>query len=975
MSHELNPLLMNASKVGIPLPDWIKRANYSLSKDDYTEFAIAVALQLTNRLCLVAGANTNSPLSSSNESANGLVPPLTVSKADIEQSLLPLVKIEDITPENVIVSVANDGTGDVLGTNLVATEVHVKSGHFNLSDRFDIPPPLKHREVCFALGKIFFVIFARGDSLLFLNDSGLSFDDNSGDDDDGSLLSDFLLEGLDLDNESRMSHQMNKRPSLGTSLITDKAAKFMRSKFYLKEQGMPRCICQLVSDLLKAEEGIGFVSKTALLSLDELQFDLMQMRTHPQIYLRDNTYPITALRPTSLFSETDGELYGREREMDMLMDKAASVYLHAPPPSETCTKREPRQIQQADNYLCEVILLSGYSGSGKTSMLKQLMPLFNTNDWFVLTCKFDPQAAPLLMLVQSVDTFLARFVSHGVVQREPEIQYAFDQVSRCITSSIDRESFVELCELLPSFGKLYPMSFDYVHDSNTRNGTIDEQSLEVTDPSSLSLLYPGVVGSGRNRLKYLFQLIVKAICGAGYPVAYIFEDLQWSDSLSMEVIRDVIQPDGYSSTFSSLEDLSNRGLLVLGSFRKNELDEGTLIEHLKVTDQISSNINFSTIYVDELPEKDINIMLSCKLCLPMRYTQGLAQIVHQKSRGHPLYIVEFLRFIIHNNMMSYSVKDRQWIWDEITIDLQMISEGVVELLTRKLRQLPHNVIETLKVVSCIGQINVATIELLDWGQFVPDMSEALRSAAQEGIVERAGPIFAFTHHLLQESTLNLIPEGERQLLRKRIGKSLVQAHDVANDAGLCILAVDQINMCKDVDGMLDPVERALFAQLNLAAGRHSIAASSYEQARGYFDAGISLLHSNPWSEQYSLCLELFEMSAVVSFMDGKVETVSARLDSILSNAKSFDDTLNSRALRAKFLASQGKYVEAYKEIFEVLSKFGEEFPGDISLSHLKIEINATQTLLKDTSKESILALPPMTDVRKLITMKFMVRSE
>jgi hypothetical protein len=37
------------------------------------------------------------------------------------------------------------------------------------------------------------------------------------------------------------------------------------------------------------------------------------------------------------------------------------------------------------------------------------------------------------------------------------------------------------------------------------------------------------------------------------------------------------------------------------------------------------------------------------------------------------------------------------------------------------------------------------------------------------------------------------------------------------------------------------------------------------------------------------------------------------------------------------------------------------------------EINATRSLVKDTSKQDILNLPPMTDTSKLNTMKFMVR--
>jgi len=374
----------------------------------------------------------------------------------------------------------------------------------------------------------------------------------------------------------------------------------------------------------------------------------------------------------------------------------------------------------------------------------------------------------------------------------------------------------------------------------------------------------------------------------------------------------------------------------------------------------------SRLFVGELLEHEINTMLSAKLCLPMRYTRMLAQLVHQKTRGNPLYCVEFLKAIIKENVLSWSVKSRRFIWDDTCIDMQTMSEGVVELLSTKLRQLPHDVIESLKIASCFGQISLSTIELLDLGWFVPNLLEALETAVQEGILEKAGPLFAFSHDMLQESTYQLIPKDERDELHKSIGKSLVQDPGVADNAELCALAVDQTNMCK----LSEPVDRALFARLNLAAGKHCIAASSYEQARGYFEAGISLLHAKPWSKQYSLCLELYEMSVIVSYMDGKVEAASKRLDAILANA-SFEDALNSRALRAKLLASQQQYVEAINEVLAVLSCFGEEFPRDASLAYVSSEINAALPMLRNVTKETILGLKPMTDKSKLNAMKFM----
>lgn len=397
------------------------------------------------------------------------------------------------------------------------------------------------------------------------------------------------------------------------------------------------------------------------------------------------------------------------------------------------------------------------------------------------------------------------------------------------------------------------------------------------------------------------------------------------------------------------------------------------MEGMASLEQAIGNIYVSRMAVRELAEDEINKMLSYKLCLPIRHTRELAQLVHQKTRGSPLYLIEFLRSLVQNDLLTFSVKARRWTWDDTPIDMQMLSDGVVELLMRKLKQLSHEVVEALKVASCFGQLNTSTIHLLDLGQFVPHrMLEALESAVAEGILDRAGPIFAFSHDLLKESAYNLIPADERYKLHRKIGMSLAQDPKVSDDAELCALAVDQINICKNADGILDPVQRAMFARLNLAAGKHSISAASYEQARGYFEAGISLLHTDPWTRQYELCLELHEKSVVVSFMDGKeLETVQSRLDAILSNAQSFSDTLNSRALLAKVLASQEHHTRAVQEMMCVLSKLGEEFPAEVDLAMVTMKMNSTLPLLDGLSKEKLLSLPVMTDPDKLNAMRFL----
>ncbi|KAL7550515.1 hypothetical protein ACHAWF_013734 [Thalassiosira exigua] len=341
------------------------------------------------------------------------------------------------------------------------------------------------------------------------------------------------------------------------------------------------------------------------------------------------------------------------------------------------------------------------------------------------------------------------------------------------------------------------------------------------------------------------------------------------------------------------------------------------------------------------------------------------QLVYQKTRGNPLYIVEFLRSIIQSNALSFSVKERKWIYEELCIDMQLISEGVVELLAIKLKKLPTDVLTALKVMACFGsQIMTSVIELLDLEQFVPSMQAALELAVKEGIIEKAGPAFAFIHDTLQESTYNLIHATERNRLHKMIGMSL------AHDPEVIKLAVDQINICKD-SGILNPIEKAQFARLNLTAGKNAVRTSSYEQARGYFLAGISLLSARHWETQYELAIDLYEWSVSVCFMDGNVENSRIRLDAILTHARTFEDSLNARAMVAKLCVAQEKYAKGVKIILEVLEVLGEVFPSEVDAMLAKSEIEKTMPLLTTISRERILELPPLTEGSKLGAMKFL----
>lgn len=285
----------------------------------------------------------------------------------------------------------------------------------------------------------------------------------------------------------------------------------------------------------------------------------------------------------------------------------------------------------------------------------------------------------------------------------------------------------------------------------------------------------------------------------------------------------------------------------------------------------------------------------------------------------------------------------------------------------------HRSLRGNKVASCFGHhINISTIQRL--GQWWPNMSEALERAVEEGIMEKSGALFVFSHDMIQETTYDLIPVDERKPLHKKIGMGLSQGEDADCDSEqFCTLAADQINRCQaDLPFMLSHDAKDTFARLNLASGEQSLCASSYEQARGYFEAGISLVQSinGHWDTMYDLSLRLYEMSSVVSFMDGG-EANESRLNEVIANAKCFDHSLNARAMLSQLYVSQGKIAQGVQCLLAILSHLGEDFPGEIDHSMLMAEIGATRAKMNGIKKETIKNLPALDDGRKKQAMKYM----
>ena len=381
----------------IRLSEWIQeaRSNSDLSNEVFLECAVDLSLMLTRRLCQIAETAVT------NTSSVGRTFETTLDFASPRTS----IQLRDVITENVIVY-----TDDLFDAQLEIKGVDIQPGQplgfpdYGGIESFD------QRVACHALGKILLEVFSRGkyssspyteeSALKELHQTSNSFDF------DTMLKIEDEKQDLWLPPCKRTSYSSMKKKEAETPLLSlerntvshTTQSISIRAYNLLRDLAMPLSICRLVSDLLDAVDESELRPYSAMTTLDEAKSDLILMKEYPNSFLFDRTCPAKALDDANIFHSVDTYLYGRENEKNVLRGIAGRVSLHVRTHCEVTLEGSNGIVpnMQKQRFLCESIFLSGHAGSGKSSLILDLLHSRNMNDWFVVNCKFDRQVAPLM---------------------------------------------------------------------------------------------------------------------------------------------------------------------------------------------------------------------------------------------------------------------------------------------------------------------------------------------------------------------------------------------------------------------------------------------------------------------------------------------------------------------------------------------------------------------------------------------------
>jgi PAS domain S-box-containing protein len=513
------------------------------------------------------------------------------------------------------------------------------------------------------------------------------------------------------------------------------------------------------------------------------------------------------------------KLYGRESEIDALLAAFDRVVAGDKP---------------------ELVLVSGYSGVGKSSVVNELH--------------------------KSLALPRALFASGKFDQYKRDIPYA--TLAQAFQSLV--QQLLGKCE-----ADLAPWR-DSLRDALGPNGRliielVPELELIIGHQPPAPDLPPR---DARRRFQLIFRRFISVFARPEHPLALFLDDLQWLDAATLDLLEDLF-------TGSDLQHL-----MVIGAYRANELTFAhSLRQKLEAIEAAGGRV--VQITLAPLAPEHLQQLISEALRCETQRAAPLAQLVHEKSGGNPFFASRFIASLAEEGMLTFDHDAACWSWDLGRIQAKGYTDNLVDLMVGRLTRLTAETQEVVRQLACLG--NAAAVETLSLlcGTTETEIHSLLDEAVRADLLERRKDSYHFIHDRIREAAYLLVPESLRPEAHLRVGR-LLAAHTPPDQREEAIYEiVNQFN--RGAHRITSDQEREQLAELNLIAGKRAKTSTAYGSALNYLATAGALLPEDSWDKCSALAFTIELNRAECEFVTGDLTAAEERLSTLSTRATNLVD--------------------------------------------------------------------------------------
>ncbi|WP_437603088.1 AAA family ATPase [Sorangium sp. So ce590] len=436
-----------------------------------------------------------------------------------------------------------------------------------------------------------------------------------------------------------------------------------------------------------------------------------------------------------------------------------------------------------------------------------------------------------------------------------------------------------------------------------------------------------------NRLKLSWIDFVRSVTDASPPLVLFLDDLQWVDPASLELLKVL------------LTDVGRKHLLVIAAYRDNEVEPGhplwTLVEAVS-----ASGVTTPRLTVGPLSEASVAQWLTLALSAEPERVRPLSGALHRKTHGNPFFLGQLLLELHRQKRVRRDLEDGAWQWDQDAVERAAVTDNVVDLVLRKVVELPASTQDVLGQAACAGHsFSFEELTVLS-GKEPAEVGAVLWPAVLAGLVlpsdghyREAQALaqslahlsrdlearYRFLHDRVQQAFYERIPPEQRARTHLAIGRRLRAVFERQGGSNQ-----KQLEMVRHLNlgaaALENEGERKDLAKLNLRGARAAKANGSYKLQATLAEQAQRLLGERAWEDEPQLSVEMALERIEADYMLRAFDEVHRGALALLSRPLPAPPRLAAQELRVRAFRAAGQLREGESLGLLALAEQGIHYP-------------------------------------------------
>ncbi|SEF06966.1 PAS domain S-box-containing protein [Rhizobiales bacterium GAS188] len=598
------------------------------------------------------------------------------------------------------------------------------------------------------------------------------------------------------------------------------------------------------------------------------------------------------------------KLYGRERDVEALLAAFDRVVESGAP---------------------ELLLVSGYSGIGKSSVVNELHKALVPPRGLFASGKFDQykRDIPYSTLAQAFQSLVRPMLGASdaaLTEWREALREALEPNGRLIADLVPELTFV--------IGEQPPVPM------------LESQQ-------------------AKGRFQLVFRRFIGVFATANHPLVLFLDDLQWLDLATLDLIENL------------LTQADVQHLLLIGAYRDNEVDAQHPLTR-KLTVIRASRARVSEINLGPLDFEHVEQLTKDALHSAAGDVGPLSHLVHAKTAGNPFFVLQFIHALADEGLLAFDHEPQRWSWNLERIHAKGYADNVADLMVGKVVRLPIETQTALREFACLGNVaDIATLAIV-LGTSEDEVHAAFWEPVRLGLVERLSGQYRFVHDRVQEAAYSGIPEERRATTHLRIGRLLAAHCSPENREEAIFDIVNHLNRGAALIG--SPDERRRVAELNLIAGKRAKASAAYASALNYVIAGLAFLPEDRWVRRHDLIFQLELHRSECEFLTGDLTAAAERLTTLSARAANMVERAAVACLRIDVYTTLDQSGRAIAVILDYLRHLGIDWSPHPTEEEVRREYARIWSQLGSRAIEELIELPVMSDPASLATLDVLTKA-